>query len=92
MNKLLVFGCGKKAEEISRYIDKKRNKILFYIDNDAKKVWGGGILRKRLFYQMTCWVLRMTIFLIEVFTGKKSGKHCLESAVKQKKTNVPWAR
>ena len=41
MNKLLVFGCGKKAEEISRYIDKKRNKILFYIDNDAKKVWGG---------------------------------------------------
>ena len=47
MNKLLVFGCRKKAEEISRYIDKKRNKILFYIDNDAKKVWGGGIYRKR---------------------------------------------
>ena len=47
MNKLLVFGCGKKAEEISRYIEKKRNKILFYIDNDAKKVGGGGIYRKR---------------------------------------------
>lgn len=36
MNKLLVFGCGKKAEEISRYIDKKRNKILFYIAYELK--------------------------------------------------------
>lgn len=44
MNKIIVFGAGNNAKKIVRYIDKKKNAILYYADNDPAKQgsgWGG---------------------------------------------------
>lgn len=47
MNQILVFGCGKMARKINKYISKKNNKILYYIDNDSAKQ-GGWIFGKKI--------------------------------------------
>ena len=47
MNTLLIFGAGNKAKEITRCVDKTKNHILCYIDNDSRK-WGKKILGKEI--------------------------------------------
>lgn len=44
MNRLLIFGCGRKAKEVSRYINKRHNKVLCYIDNNVQNA--GGVFGK----------------------------------------------
>ena len=47
MNTILVFGAGNNAKEIRKYIDKRKNRILYYIDNDSGK-WGKRVFGKKI--------------------------------------------
>ena len=82
MNKLLVFGCGKKAEEISRYIDKKRN--------DAKKV-GGGYLQKTVISPDDVLDVEYDYILNASIYWKEMRKQLLEIGVEAKKIKCPLA-
>ena len=48
MNKILIFGAGNNAKNIIKYIDKRKNKILYFVDNDHAKqgkcCWGVEII------------------------------------------------
>lgn len=37
MNSILIFGAGNTAKKITEYIDKRKNVILYYVDNDPEK-------------------------------------------------------
>lgn len=50
MNRILIFGTGNTAKKITEYIDKRKNVILYYVDNDTKKQ-GKKLLRKTIVNQ-----------------------------------------
>lgn len=48
MNKVLIFGAGNKSKDIIKCIDKTKNKVLYFVDNDTdkqgKKMFGRTIV------------------------------------------------
>lgn len=90
MNRLLIFGCGKKAKEISRYIDKRKNKILCYIDNDAQKV-GKEYLGKTVVAPNDIQNLEYDYILIASIYWKEMRQQLLELGIERKKIKCPLA-
>lgn len=84
MNKIIIFGCGKMAKKTYKYIDKKKNNILCYIDNDAKK-WGGKCLGKNICPPDQIVKLEYDYILIASYYWREMKGQLLEFGVSAKK-------
>lgn len=90
MNRLLIFGCGKKAKEVSRYISKRHNIILCYIDNDSQKV-GGHYLGKPIIAPIKILSLKYDYILLASVYWREMRQQLLEIGVDAKRIKCPLA-
>lgn len=90
MNRILVFGCGKIAREIHKYISKINNKILFYIDNDPAKQ-GEKIFGKKIISPNDIVNLKYDYILIASSYWKEMRQQLLEIGVDPKCIKCPSA-
>lgn len=90
MNRLLIFGCGKKAKEIVRYINKRKNKVFCYIDNDANKQ-GRGYLGKMVLAPADVRNLEYDYILVASVYWKEMRRQLLELGIESKKIKCPFA-
>lgn len=90
MNRLLVFGCGKKAKEINRYINKRKNKVLYYIDNDTLKN-RGEYLGKMVVAPADVRDLEYDYILVASVFWKEMRQQLLELGIEEKKIKCPFA-
>jgi len=90
MSSLLIFGCGKKAKEISGYIDKRKNKILYYIDNDVQRV-GKEYLGKPVMAPSDILGLEYDYVLTASIYWKEMRQQLLDLGVARKKIKCPLA-
>lgn len=90
MNRILVFGCGNIAKETYKYISKKNNKILYYLDNDPAKQ-GGVIFGKKIISPDDIVNLEYDYILIASSYWREMRQQLLEIGVDSKRIKCPLA-
>lgn len=89
MNKILIFGAGNNAKNIIKYIDKRKNKILYFVDNDHAKqgkcCWGVEIISPSMIAD-----LEYDYILIASLYWKEIREQLKSLGVNRKKSGVQW--
>lgn len=90
MNTILVFGAGNNAKEIRKYIDKRKNRILYYIDNDSGK-WGKRVFGKKIAAPDMIQNLEYDFILIASVYWKEIKRQLVSLGVNRDKIRCPLA-
>lgn len=90
MNTLLMFGAGNKAKEVTRYINKKKNTILYYIDNDSEKQ-GKKLFGKKIISPYDILTLQYDYVLIASIYWREISEQLISLGIEKKKIKCPLA-
>lgn len=90
MNRLLVFGCGEIAKKTHRYINKSKNRVHYYIDNNAQKV-GGKYLGREVISPESVAAVEYDYILLTSIYWRDMRRQLLELGVEAKRIKCPLA-
>lgn len=91
MNAILIFGAGNTGREITRYIDKTKNKILFFVDNNVAKQ-DKYLLGRKIIGPEKIADLEYDYILIASNYWKDIRKQLYSLGVDEKKIRLPLAK